>query len=140
MYNLTAVTRLPFLNQGVYPLSFTLWHTGAYLVRLTNNGVDIAGSPLTIQVANAGLDAQASWAVGSGLQGGVAGQQLSISVQAMDSHTRDVQTITTSAVTTNFVPEIQQITIPFDNSLSGSPGWYFDLSFRGYTVTGMYSC
>ena len=83
---------------------------------------------------------QASWAVGSGLQGGVAGQQLSISVQAMDSHTRDVQTITTSAVTTNFVPEIQQITIPFDNSLSGSPGWYFDLSFRGYTVTGMYSC
>ena len=100
MYASMAVTRLPFENMGVYPVSFTLWHTGAYLVRLTSHGVDIAGSPLTIHVDNAGLDAQASWAVGRGLQGGVAGQQLAISVQAMDAHTRDVQTIITSAVTT----------------------------------------
>ena len=137
LYNLMAVTRRPYEYKGVYPVSFTLWHTGAYLVRITNNGIDIAGSPLTIQVSNAALDASASWAVGSGLQGGVAGQQLAVSVQAMDKHTPDVQTITTSAITTNFVPEIQQISIPYTGSGSGGGGWSFDLSFRGYTVSGI---
>jgi len=29
--------------RGVYPVSFTLWRTGMYTVRITNNGIDIAG-------------------------------------------------------------------------------------------------
>jgi len=53
--------------------------------------VDIAGSPLTIQVAHAPLDASASYAVsGAGLLGGVAGVQEAIVVQAQDTHAREV--------------------------------------------------
>jgi len=55
--------------------------------------VDIAGSPLTIQVANAPLDASASYAVsGAGLLGGVAGVQEAVVVQAQDTHAREVHT------------------------------------------------
>ena len=98
-YTAMTVSRGPLVSaRGVYPLSFTLWHTGAYLVRLTNNGVDLAGSPLTITVTNAPLDPATSFAAGAGLVGGVAGAQVAVTVQAMDTHQPDVQYVSSSAV------------------------------------------
>lgn len=133
LYQGMSITRAP-AARGVYPMSFTLWRTGAYLVHIQryhtllptalrhdtwththththlthlacpslpprshSNGVDIAGSPLTIQVANAPLDASASYAVsGAGLLGGVAGVQEAIVVQAQDTHAREVHTVNNS--------------------------------------------
>eukprot|EP01039_Chlorochromonas_danica_P015842 gene15842-18676_t len=60
-------------SQGVYPASFTLWHIGAYTVRISSEGRDIQGSPATIFVSNAPVDPTASIATGNGLVGGVAG-------------------------------------------------------------------
>jgi hypothetical protein len=74
--------------------------------------VDISGSPLTITVANAPLDASASYAFGQGLVGGVAGQQLVVNVQTKDTERLTVQYISASASVSKYVPEIQKFVIP----------------------------
>jgi len=195
LYQGMSITRAP-AARGVYPMSFTLWRTGAYLVhiqrytplcphhtlcdtwtrtRLTpllcfvldSNGVDIAGSPLTIQVANAPLDASASYAVsGAGLLGGVAGVQEAIVVQAQDTHAREVPHTTKQQLLPRPSPiilprltlvpcvrclgQVQYVSTsavvqPYVAetqyiSISADPnqnGWTFSLTFRGYTLTGV---
>ena len=84
-------------NRGVYPISFTLWHTGSYYTRITSAGMDIRGSPTTTTVKNSGVDPRASFATGTGIVGGVAGKQISIQIQAMDQRKPEVQTIMVSA-------------------------------------------
>ena len=115
--------------RGIYPVSFPLWTLGKYDVRISNNGIDIAGSPTSIIVTNAPVDPTASVVFGSGLHGGVAGDQLTVYVQAKDTRQTEVQSISTSAFVTNFVLEIQQITI--QPSASDS---YFKLNFAGNSI------
>lgn len=78
---------------GVYPVSFALWVTGTYSVRITSNGVEIQGSPLTLLVSNAAVDPTASLAYGSGLSSGTAGEASVLYVQAKDTRQTEVQYI-----------------------------------------------
>merc|ERR1711871_413380 len=80
-------------SKGVYPVSFTLWHTGTYMTRVTSNGIDITGSPTSTTVTNAPVDPTSSYAIGTGLVGGVAGEPIKIQIQAMDTRKPEVQTI-----------------------------------------------
>jgi hypothetical protein len=88
-------------SQGVYPVSFTLWHTGTYMTRVTNNGIDITGSPTTTTVSNAPVDPTSSLATGTGLVGGVAGEKIAIQIQAMDTRKPEVQTVMISGALAN---------------------------------------
>ena len=112
-------------NRGVYPVSFTLWHTGTYDVRISHNGVDIAGSPTTIFVSNAPVDPTASLTTGSGLVGGEAGVPIEVFVQAKDSRQTEIQNLVSNAFVTDYTFEIQSITFA-----SGT----FQLTFRGQST------
>ena len=124
-FNSLSITRQP-ANQGVYPITFTLFRTGSYLVHITSHGQDVQGSPTTIVVSNDILDSDASYAVGTGLQGGVAGQPLVIDVTAKDTHQPAVQYIVSSATVSEFTQEVQQIQL-------GSGVSSFVFSYRGVT-------
>lgn len=123
-FNAMAISRQS--TKGIYPVSFSLWHTGSYFVRITNKGVDIQGSPLTISVKNGTLDAQASLAFGSGLVGGVAGTARTVNIQAKDTRRTAVQYLISSAEISPYVQEIQSVTL----KTGFSP---FSIVFRGQT-------
>ena len=116
-------------HRGIYPVSFTLWQTGTYTVRITNNGMDIQGSPATIFVKNAPVDPTSSIAYGKGLVGGIAGEQLTVTIQAKDTRQPAIQYITTMASVVPYVGEIQQVTLPSSGA--------FTLSFRGRTTSSL---
>ena len=96
-------------NMGLYPISFTLWHTGNYITRITSGGVDITGSPTTTTVSNAPVDPTSSLANGVGLVGGIAGEPLTVRIQAKDTRKPEVQTVMTYAYLTNYTQEVQKI-------------------------------
>jgi len=117
----TSTTGVAFYNtmslnrpaqQGWYPVSFTLWTTGTYQVRITSNGIDIQGSPTTIFVSNAPVDPTASFTTGQGLIGGIAGNQIALQIQAKDTRQAEVQYIISNAYVTPYTPEIQTISLP----------------------------
>jgi uncharacterized protein YpmB len=99
------------MTHGIYPISFSLWHTGSYTVRITNKGVDVQGSPLTIVVSNGDLSADASVAYGTGLEGGVAGEPVIVNIQAKDTRQAAVQYLKSTATIINYVQEIQQVVV-----------------------------
>ena len=115
-------------SRGIYPLTFTLWQTGTYSVKISNNGQDITGSPTTIFVENAPVDPTSSIAYGQGLLGGIAGEQIEITIQAKDTRQTAIQYITTSAELVDYVDEVQSIAVGVAN------GNTFELSFRGRTT------
>jgi len=117
---------------GTYPIDFTLWHTGSYLVHITNNGVDIATSPFTLTVNNNNVDATASIASGAGLTGGVAGEPISVTVQAKDKRQKTVEYIVSEAEIVSYQAEVQVITL---SSLSTA----FKIGFRNQQTTSTIS-
>lgn len=128
VFNSMNITRPA--NKGIYPVEFTLWHTGSYDVRITNNGVDIQGSPTVINVANALVDSTASLSSGQGLTGGVAGEPITVQIQAMDTHQSSIQYITSKAYVTSYVQEVQRVTIA--STMAAGHSFYF--SFRGFAT------
>jgi hypothetical protein len=113
-------------KKGIYPVSYTLWNTGTYNVRITNNNIDIQGSPCTLFVQNAPVDPTSSIAFGKGLIGGVAGEQLSITIQAKDTRQYSIQYLTTLASVVSYTSQIQSLNIPISNPIT--------LSFRGQSL------
>ena len=149
-FNSMSIERMT--QKGTYPITFTLWHTGSYSVRVRNRGIDIQGSPLTISVVNGPLAANSSVAYGSGLQGGVAGQALSVNIQTKDTRQTAIQYLVASADISLYVSEIQQVInhrlFPFAFFFRGQTSvpmtvnsTYADLysAFNNMTVLGNYS-
>lgn len=122
----SLLSRVRPANQGVYPVSFTLWHTGTYAVRITNNGVDIFGSPTSIFVSNAPVDPTAS--LSAGASGGTAGVPITVAIQAKDTRQTEIQYVLSSATVSAFTTAIQSVTLPAGTA-------QFQLSFRGQSVT-----
>ncbi|CAM6003542.1 unnamed protein product, partial [Sphagnum balticum] len=108
---------------GIYPVSFTLWQTGLYTVRISSNGIDIQGSPTSVLVRNGPVDSTSSVAFGNGLTGGVAGSSLSVFIQVKDTRQTEIQYVTTTAVIVPYVQAVQTVQI--------SGGAQFSLGFRG---------
>jgi hypothetical protein len=112
---------------GLYPVDFTLWHTGSYLVSITNNGVDISSSPFTLTVINNGVDATASIASGEGLTGGVAGEPISVTIAAKDKRQKTVQYIVSEAELVPYAKAVQVISFKANGPLT--------IGFRGMDST-----
>ena len=119
------ITITKLAAKGVYKVFFTLWLIGTYNVRITSNGVDILGSPVTISVTNAPVDPTASFATGPGLGNGIAGVPTTVFIQAIDKRQTSIQYIVTDVAVPGFTPEIQEII------LQNANGATFFLSFRG---------
>jgi hypothetical protein len=126
LYNLMHISYPA--SRGIYPVSFTLWNVGSYLVRITSNDIDIQGSPLTIEVSNADVDPSSSLAYGNGLTGGVAGVPLEVFIQAKDTRQTAVQYFMPIADIVDYSPEVQDMVI---TGATGSST--FTVSFRGVT-------
>lgn len=121
-FNLMSLARPA--QAGVYPVSYTLWQTGSYLVRITSGGVDIQGSPAVIAVSNAPVDATASTSFGPAT--GLAGSPMTVNIQAKDARQTEVQYIISSAEVGGYVNEVQQVSFT-------APGTY-TVTFRGQSV------
>ena len=109
-FNSLSILRLG--SKGLYPVTFTLHRAGTYTMRITSNGVDITGSPRLISVSDGPVDPTASVAMGQGLVGGVAGELLTVRVQAMDTRVPAVQSLVTSGTMVPFTAEVQEILVP----------------------------
>ena len=114
-------------SNGIYPIKFTLWRSGNYSVHITNNNIDVQGSPFTISVLPADIDASASIASGPGLLGGIAGTPTNFQLQVKDTKKKEVQYVMTTSSVPGYVSEVQQI--KFSNVGTGT------ITFRGRTTS-----
>jgi len=116
LFNLMKVTKVA--SAGLYPVQYTLWVKGIYTVSVTVDGEHITGSEFTVTCDTGKTTAATSQAYGKGLVGGVAGEQLSVVVQARDVRQAEKQTILITAPVVPVVPEVQTVSIP--SGYSGS--------------------
>ena len=69
-------------SRGTYPCAYTLWYAGSYFMKVSHfQGLEIEGSPFIIEVDDGATMASSSFTQGAGLVGGIAGEQLSITIQ-----------------------------------------------------------
>jgi len=115
-------------SRSLYPCKYTLWHKGSYFMSVKHyNGEHIEGSPFDIMVDDGETEAETSFAQGQGLLGGIAGEQLTFTVQARDVRQREIQAISINATIVPVVYERQ--TLSFNTG-----GSDVKLVFRGETT------
>ena len=76
---------------GRYPIRYTLWEKGTYELSVFSGTTLLSGSSYTVEVTNGLPQASSSFAYGSGLQTGVAGERSSFEVQIRYSRQSEVQ-------------------------------------------------
>jgi hypothetical protein len=117
-------------SRGLYPCAYVLWYKGSYFMSVKHyNGEHIEGSPFSIEVDDGETEAATSYANGQGLVGGVAGEQLSFTIQARDVRQREVQAISINATVVPVVPERQTLTFNTNGAVT--------LTFRGETTASI---
>lgn len=117
------VAKLP-LN-GIYPVRYTVWETGTYELSVFTGSTLVSGSSYTIEVSNGTPQASSSYAVGLGLETGVAGEASKFEVYVRDRRQSEIQSIMTSATVIEFINEVQRV------RLISNAGETFHLEFRG---------
>ena len=112
---------------GLYPVRYTLWEKGIYELSVFSGTSLVSGSSYTVEVDNGTPQASSSTASGDGLKSGVAGDEMSFEVIVRDQRQSEVQSIKASGTVTDFVNEVQRL------SIVSNSGESFQIDFRGQT-------